>query len=392
MGSVDPHSWVLCRRCKAAGLEKPARGDDCTCRITSWRARWRNEEGASRSRVVPKRGQGEKLVAKMEADKLTGSYIDPNRGKVTFESYAEQWVASQVFDEASLAAVRSRLKTHAFPTLGPKPLAGIRPSTVQAWVSGIQRAPATVRVVLTHVSSIFSAAVDDGLIARNPCSARSVKAPRLAGEKVQPFTAEQVHRLVDAIPGDRYRAIPVVAAGCGLRQGEVLGLQRGDCDFLGRWLHVRRQLKQATGGPKFALPKGQKVRKVPLPQWVAEALAEHLRLFPVEDEDGLLFTSERGDPIRHNTFNARRWKPALRAIGVDDADRRNGMHRARHTFASVLLSEGESVAAVAEWMGNTPAVVLKTYAHLMPSSEDRTRRVIDATFATARVTLVSRSG
>lgn len=391
MGSVDPHSWTLCRGCKAAGLEKPGRGDDCTCRITAWRARWRNEEGASRSRVVPKRGQGEKLVAKMEADKLTGSYIDPNRGKVTFQTYAEQWVASQVFDEASLAAVRSRLKTHAYPTLGPKPLAGIRPSTVQTWLSGIQRAPATVRAVLAHVSSIFSAAVDDGLIARNPCAAKSVKAPRRATRKVQPFDTEQVHALVAGIPGDRYRAIPVVVTGCGLRQGEVFGLQKGDVDFLGRWLHVRRQLKQAAGGPKFALPKGQKVRKVPLPEWVGLALAEHLRLFPVDD-DGLLFTSERGAAIRHNTFNHRRWKPALRSIGVDDEDRRNGMHRARHTFASVLLSEGESVAAVAEWMGNTPAVVLATYAHLMPNSEDRTRRVIDATFATARVTLVSQNG
>ena len=111
-----------------------------------------------------------------------------------------------------------------------------------------------------------------------------------------------------------------------------------------------------------------------------------------DEDDGLLFTSATATAIRHNTFNATVWKPALRSAGVDDTDRRNGMHRARHTFAAVLLHEGESVAAVAEWMGNTPAVVLRTYAHLMPASEDRTRRVIDAAFSTSGVTSVSLGG
>jgi integrase len=356
-----------------------------------WRARWRTPEGKPRSKVCDRKRDAVAYGAKMETTKLVGGYIDPAAGKVTFRTYAEQWLAAQVFDESSRTAVASRLK-HAWPTLGPMRIAAIRPSTVQAWLSGIDRAPATTRVILTHVSSIFSAAVDDGLIARNPCAAKSVKATRGVQEKVQPFTAAEVHAIVDGIDDARYRAIPVVAAGCGLRQGEVLGLRKSDVDWLGRWLHVRRKLKQAKGGPKFDLPKGRKVRKVPLPDWVGVELAEHVRRHPVDEDDGLLFTSAAGTAIRHNTFNATVWKPALRSAGVDDADRRNGMHRARHTFASVLLHEGESVAAVAEWMGNTPAVVLRTYAHLMPASEDRTRRVIDAAFSTSGVTSVSLGG
>ena len=47
----------------------------------------------------------------------------------------------------------------------------------------------------------------------------------------------------------------------------------------------------------------------------------------------------------------------------------------RHHYASVLLAAGESVVAVAERLGHENAtLVLKTYGHLMPDSEDRTRR------------------
>jgi integrase len=52
-------------------------------------------------------------------------------------------------------------------------------------------------------------------------------------------------------------------------------------------------------------------------------------------------------------------------------------HDLRHHYASVLLAAGESVVAVAERLGDTPQMVLKVYEHIMPDSEDRTRRAID---------------
>jgi hypothetical protein len=49
-----------------------------------------------------------------------------------------------------------------------------------------------------------------------------------------------------------------------------------------------------------------------------------------------------------------------------------------------LLAAGESVVAVAERLGHENAtLVLKTYGHLMPDSEDRTRRAIDAAWSTS---------
>jgi integrase len=81
--------------------------------------------------------------------------------------------------------------------------------------------------------------------------------------------------------------------------------------------------------------------------------------------------------VAANDFNRDYWKVALKAAGVPYGRYENGMHELRHFFASVLLDQGESIKAVAEWLGHAdPSFTLKIYTHLMPSSSDRTRSVI----------------
>jgi integrase len=96
----------------------------------------------------------------------------------------------------------------------------------------------------------------------------------------------------------------------------------------------------------------------------------------------LLMTNGRGEPIHSRTFNVHTWKPSLRAAGVDPT-RDNGMHVLRHTYASVLLDAGESVKALSLYLGHAdPGFTLRVYTHLMPTSEDRTRRAIDRALRT----------
>lgn len=60
----------------------------------------------------------------------------------------------------------------------------------------------------------------------------------------------------------------------------------------------------------------------------------------------------------------------------------NGMHELRHFFASALLDQGESIKAVAEWLGHAdPAFTLATYTHLMPNSDERTKSAIAGIYA-----------
>ena len=117
------------------------------------------------------------------------------------------------------------------------------------------------------------------------------------------------------------------------------------------------------------------MRTVPLPDSVGEAIAEHLRRYPPGDDD-LVFTSREHKPINRNHFNRYVWRPALARVGVDEG-RGNGMHALRHFYASVLIDAGESVRAVADFLGHAdPGFTLRVYAHLLPASEDRARRVV----------------
>ena len=54
------------------------------------------------------------------------------------------------------------------------------------------------------------------------------------------------------------------------------------------------------------------------------------------------------------------------------------MHALRHHYASVLLDAGESIKAVSEYLGHADAgFTLRTYTHLMPASDERTRKAVD---------------
>ncbi len=58
------------------------------------------------------------------------------------------------------------------------------------------------------------------------------------------------------------------------------------------------------------------------------------------------------------------------------------MHALRHFYASVLIDAGESVKAVAEYLGHAdPGFTLRVYAHLFPSCEDRARAAVTRVFA-----------
>ena len=66
---------------------------------------------------------------------VTGQYVDPRAGKVTFRDYAEQWRAMQMHGPSSRAHVETMLRRHAYPFLGDRPMANILPSEVQGWVA-----------------------------------------------------------------------------------------------------------------------------------------------------------------------------------------------------------------------------------------------------------------
>ncbi|MEV5773084.1 site-specific integrase [Streptomyces antimycoticus] len=359
-----------------------------------YRARYVGPDGTEKSQSFPdkQKRKAEAWLNNVEADMSRGDYIDPAAGRVTFAQYVSTWLATQTTDPATRESVESRLRLHAVPYLGTRPLASFQPSHIRLWMRALEDAGLAAgyrRGIFAHVSTVFTAAVEDRIIRDNPCRSRSVKAPRLDPRKIKPWTVERVRAVQDQLP-HRYRELIEPAAGCGLRQGEVFGLAVEEVDFLGGVVRVVRQVKLLRGRPVFAPPKGGKIRDVPLPESVAFALAGHITRYPPlaitlpwKTLDGppvtatLIFYGPAGLPLNRNRFNDRVWRPTLRAVGVEP-DRENGMHALRHFYASVLLDAGESIKALSEYLGHhDPGYTLRTYTHLMPSSETRTRAAVD---------------
>lgn len=344
---------------------------------TRWRARYRSPDGKSRERWFARRVDAEAFLISVEHRKLVGEYVDPTAGRVTFEAHAETWRAVQVHRATTAAQVETNLRRHAYPTLGARPLASIRPSEVQAWVKRLSTtlAPGTVEVIFRAVSAIFSAAVADRVIPASPCT--GVRLPKPARRLVEPITVEQVRALEVALP-ERYRALVVLGAGTGVRQGEAFGLTVDRVDFLRRTITVDRQMVlMPGGGPTFAPPKTEaSYRTIPAPAIVVDALSAHLAAFG-QGDDGLIFTNAVGGPIRRTRFSDV-WRPAAKAVGLEPGI---GMHALRHFYASALIRYGESVKVVQSRLGHASAAeTLDTYSHLWPDSEESTRAAIEAAF------------
>lgn len=213
---------------------------------TTWVARWRDPEGRQRKRSFVKRSDADRFVTAVAADVMRGTYIAPDEGRVTFGEYAEQWASIQQHRPSTVDSVERHLRRHVLPVLGARPLGAVRASEVQAFVKGLsdRLAPTTTAVVYSRVAAIFAAAVRDRRIASSPCV--GITLPRRPRPKVEPLPTDGVQALADAVPG-RYRALVVLAAGTGLRQGECFGLDAGHVDFLRRQVRVERQLVTIGG-------------------------------------------------------------------------------------------------------------------------------------------------
>ncbi|GGX15981.1 tyrosine-type recombinase/integrase [Streptomyces chartreusis] len=374
-----------------------------------YRARYVGPDGTEKSKSFRDKELrlAKQWLANIEADMSRGQYIDPRTARTTFRQYAERWVKTHTGEINSREAAERRLRLHAYPHIGSRPLGSFKPEHIRDWIAALEDtvpAESHRRIIVGTVSAALSAAVEDGLLSKNPCRARTVKIPKPGKPRVEPWTGAQVFGVRAALPL-RYQAAVDAGAGCGLRQGEIFGLADEELDHEGGWLTVGHQLKRIRGKYVFALPKGGKVRNVPLPKAVANALRDHSKGFePIEvtlpwrTPDGplvtkqLIFSGPEGNHVRVSNFNDHHWKPALAAAGIIPARAageryasapEHGMHALRHFYASVLLDAGENIRALSSYLGHAdPGFTLRTYTHLMPSSEGRTRKALDALYST----------
>ena len=338
-----------------------------------WRARWRTPDGASRSKMFPRKLDAERFLVQLEQAKLRGAYVDPAAGRILFKEYGEKWRFNQVHHRpGTKEKVESDLKKHLYPVLGGSPMNLISRSDVQAWVTTITAllAPATVNVVYSYLATIFKSAVADGIVATSPC--HGIVLPAIPTKRVAPLTREQIEAIAESMP-PRHRAWVLFAAMTGLRFGELAGLTLDRVNFFRKSLTVDRQ----WGGRGFGPPKTPtSVRNIPLGELAIRVLADHLAGFPALEPEGLVFHAG-GRPMSRTRANEI-WKRALEraAMGRDATP-----HDLRHFYASALIRQGADVKLVQNRLGHKSAkTTIDTYGHLWPDSDDRTRTAIDSIF------------
>lgn len=367
-----------------------------------WRVRYR-ADGRPISKSFPTYEQAVEFRDKQRAAVRAGTHVAPNAGNVTLREYVRGWLADHDASQSTVEAHETRLRVHVFGAFGDHRLSDITADEVRRWHKRdlTSLAPSTRKAVVTSFSAVMATAVRQRLVATNPVGPEVIKRRRSPARKFVPLEAPQVVAIREALP-ERYRILVTLGAGLGLRQGEVFGLSPDDFDLDKRLVTVRRQVKVLAGGSRlvFAFPKGGEdhpIRQVPLPDSVALAVDEYLAAFPAKAVAlpwesatakpvtvSLVVTSREGKPLNKNYVNGALWKPALREAEVPDT-RENGMHALRHFYASTLLDNGENIRAVAEFLGHSdPGFTLRTYAHVMQRSHERSQQAIDAAFEASR--------
>ena len=339
-----------------------------------WRARYVDDAAREHARSFSRKVDAQAWLDEVTAAQVTGNYIDPKRGSVTFSAFYEEWSKRQVWVKGTMAAMDLAVKS---VTFGHTPLVDLRPSHVEAWVKAMQDKelqPSTIKTRFNNVRSVLRAAERDRLLARDP--AQNVKLPRvIKGESTMRIpTPAEVGRLLDACTDHHevLRGFVAVCAFAGLRLGEVCGLKVSDVDFLRGEIAVQRQSQKGEVRP----PKYGSVRKVYIPKGLVEELAEHVRVHsPGTDPDRWLWANAKGP------WTADVVEPRFARLR-EKADLKYTLHDLRHFYASGLIAAGCDVVTVRRAMGHKDATTtLNTYSHLWPKAEDRTRKASEKMFA-----------
>jgi integrase len=341
----------------------------------SYLARHYGPEGRKVSKSFDRRKDAADWLTTVENSKLTGSYVDPGRSKITVKAWAQQWITSK----SNLAPkTRDRyegiIRAHIEPRWGKVQLAKVTHAEVQRWIAGVDAAPATVKKVHRVMSMLMAYAVADDRLARNP--ADKISLPRVGHAEKRFLTHQQVHDLAEAV-GAEYQLVVLFLAYTGLRWGEMAALRVCRLDFLRRRALIAESVTPVKGVMTFGPTKGHERREVPIARFLLEDLSQHVAGKAPTD---LVFTGMRGAALRYPVFQRGALNQACERLGIP----RLTPHELRHTAASLAIASGADIKVVQQMLGHKSATMtLDQYGHLFGDRLDIVADAMDAARAKA---------
>ena len=265
------------------------------------------------------------------------------------------------------------------------------------WVNALRTAPRggtgrladrpvsakTLHNVHGHVSGVMNDAVRDGVAPRNPFAGLLRGIPKTPAGEMVCLTPADFVLLRDAFIA-HYQPFLTFLYVTGLRFGEITALGPEHFDLVHRTVRVERAWKYDPvrrtylGPPKSA----RAARTVTFNDAVAEMvtpLLEAARVRPrVLGEPVLVFVNTRGGRIQNGAFHAHQWNPAVEQAVNAGLTQRPRIHDLRHSHASLMLAEGNSMYAVSRRLGHASITTTDArYSHLLPEMDERMRASLD---------------
>lgn len=343
-----------------------------------YRVRYRTPD----HRQTDKRGfrtkrDAEAFAATVEVEKLTGSYVAPTLGRITVGELAPDWLSRKESDVApsNYRTLDSAWRTHVEPKWGQRRISDIELGEVERWIADLGRTVTDAKgetvkrgagaTTIIRAYGVLAGVLDDAVKSRrlavNP--ARGVENLPKKGRKRHVYlSAADVERL--AIESGEHRALVLTLAYCGLRWGELVALRVRDVEFLRKRLTVHDNAVQLGVEHAVGRTKSRKTRSVPVPQFILDELSVQCQ---GKDLDELVFPAPNGRYLPRPKSTRGWFAGAVKRAGVQTIT----PHDLRHTTASLAVSAGVNVLALARMLGHTSAkVTLDVYADLFDDDLD----------------------
>lgn len=244
--------------------------------------------------------------------------------------------------------------------------------------------PSTICDYHRVLSAVLARAVKWGYIDRNP--AERVDLPSNAGHHAAYLDEPDARRLLELLQSEpiRWRTLITFDLLSGLRRGELLGLRWADVDFDNCTIAVKQTLNYTTGvGVYFDTPKTTKsARPMKLSRTAMLLLQETQRWQDQQrsrmgdawrNAHDLVFTTDFGGPIFPDSVSS--WFSAfIRRSGLPKVT----VHSLRHTYASLMISDGVPLVVVSHQLGHAlTSTTANIYAHVISSAEAKAADIFD---------------
>ncbi len=331
--------------------------------VTRYDVRWRPTAlERERSRSFPTLEVARAFRAQIDAEQARGIIFDPRAGKVAFRGYGEEWLESRSLGLQTRENYADTLARHVYPTFGDVAINKITPALVRRWHRPLgDRIPSTAAKSYRILRAILTTAVQDQLIARNPCAIRGAGQDPAKDRAFVP--ADVVLELVKAAH-PRLAPMVLLAAFGGLRYGELRALRVRHYDAVAGTIAVEEALDKRSRrkSPKTAASR----RVVHLPMFVLDALNEHVNNLNRDlNEHGSALNEYLNSPllpglaggVMSDGWHKREWILARRIVGVPGVR----FHDLRHTAGTLAAQQGATLKEVMARLGHATTAAAIRY-------------------------------